>query len=255
VDAERDETFATTISALEAAVADCVANDDRAGYFAAMYLAVTRTVQARAKAGRFDDGARMERFVARFAGRYLDAYDGWRGGTPISGAWEIAFTTARRWRPIALQHLLLGMNAHINLDLGVTAASFAGADGLAVVRRDFDEINDVLAELVDACQLVVGTVSPWLGLADRAGGGGDEVMVRFSLARARRQAWRVAERLAPLPPDGQAAAVKEVDAGAARVGRRVCRPGVRAEVPLLLVRLRERARPRHVIALLAAVEV
>ena len=31
---------------------------------------------------------------------------------------------AGRWRPIVLQHLLLGINAHINLDLGVTASEF-----------------------------------------------------------------------------------------------------------------------------------
>ena len=159
--AERPETFAATIAALTAVMDECAERDDRAGYFAAMYLAVTRTVQARAAAGAFEDPARMERFASRFAGRYLDAYDGWRAGEPISGSWEVAFRTARRWWPIALQHLLLGMNAHINLDLGVTAATFAGQGRLAEVRNDFDAINRVLSDLVDACQGAVGAISPW----------------------------------------------------------------------------------------------
>ncbi|MGD9703567.1 MAG: DUF5995 family protein [Acidimicrobiia bacterium] len=255
MEGRRDETFEATVHALEAAMADCSARDDRAGYFAAMYLAVTRTVQARAAAGRFDDPARMERFVAHFAGRYLDAYDGWRAGRPIAASWTIAFRTSRRWRPIALQHLLLGMNAHINLDLGVTAAEFAGVDGLATVRRDFDAINHVLADLVDACQSAVGTVSPWIDLADRVSGPGDEAIVRFSLVAARRQAWRAAERLAELQGADRDRAATEIDEAAARIGRCVCNPGLRGNLVLLIVRMRERARPREVIRILNEVRV
>ncbi len=251
----REATFEATVHALEAAVADCSSRDDRAGYFAAMYLAVTRTVEVRAAAGEFDDPARMERFVARFAGRYLDAYDGWRSGGPITDSWSIAFRTAGQWRPIALQHLLLGMNAHINLDLGVTAATFAGPEGLATVRRDFDAINRVLADLVDACQAAVGTISPWIHLADRVSGPGDEAVVRFSLVMARRQAWSVAERLAAVPEAERDIVTTDIDAAAARIARRVCNPGLRGTIVLLVVRLRERARPSEVIRILNAVRI
>ena len=250
---ERPETFAATIAALTAVMDECSERDDRAGYFAAMYLAVTRTVKARAAAGVFDDPARMERFASRFAGRYLDAYDNWRAGEPTSESWAVAFRTAARWRPVALQHLLLGMNAHINLDLGVTAATFAGPNGLAEVRRDFDEINGVLSDLVDACQGAVGTISPWIALVDRTGRGGDEAVLRFSLVVARHQAWAVAERLHALGLDARDGATVEVDATATRIARRVCRPGFRSELLLLLVRLRERHRPREVIEVLDAV--
>ena len=108
----------------------------------------------------------------------------------------MAFEAAGRWRPIVLQHLLLGMNAHINLDLGVTASELADGGSIDAVRADFDAVNDVLGELVDGCQGALGQVSPWLGLADRVGGSGDETLIRFSLVAARRQAWSVAERLA-----------------------------------------------------------
>ncbi len=69
-----------TVAALESVVARCAADDDRVGYFAAMYVAVTATVRQRAADGFFGDGRRMELFVARFAGRYLDAHDAWRAG-------------------------------------------------------------------------------------------------------------------------------------------------------------------------------
>lgn len=252
-----EETFEDTAAALQRVLADCAARDDRAGYFAAMYGAVTRTVRARAAAGHFDDPDRMERFVARFAGRYLDAFDAWRAGRPVTESWRLAFEQAARWRPIALQHLLLGMNAHINLDLGVTAATFAGPDGagLAAVRDDFFAVNRVLSDLVDACEGAVGTVSPWIGLADRVGGGGDETVIRFSLSLARQQAWNVAERLARLPEQERPDAALAVDAAAVRVGRRVVRPGLWPAFVLLLVRLRERARPAEIIRILDAVQL
>jgi hypothetical protein len=246
-------TFDATIDALEETVSRCAAADDRGGYFAAMYLAVTRTVRARAESGAFEDADRMERFVAAFAGRYLDAERAWRAGDRPSEAWRVAFEASQNWRPIILQHLLLGMNAHINLDLGVTAAAFAEGGVLDAVRIDFDAINDVLAELVDGSQGALDEVSPWMSLVDRVGGSGDEEVIRFSLVAARRQAWSVAERLSPLSGDELVTAVAETDRTAAAVGRVVEHPGLWASGLLLVVRSRERADPGDVMSLLAAV--
>ena len=250
----RDPHYGPTVAALEQVVDDCSRRGDRAGYFPAMYLAVTRTVRRRAEAGTFTSAAGMERFVCTFAARYLDAYDAWRSSAPTAKCWQLAFDTSRHWRPIILQHLLLGMNAHINLDLGVTAADIAEPGALEAVRADFDAVNDVLGELVDGCQNALGSVSPWLGLADRIGHGSDEEMIRFSLRAARRQAWTVATRLAPLTDDERARAVNDVDASATSVGNLVAHPGILASAMLLPVRVRERAAPREVMELLAAVE-
>ena len=189
-------TYDDTMAALTAIVDRCATAGDRTGYFAAMYVAVTRTVRRRAGEGHFADPAQMERFVTGFAARYLAAEAAWRAGQPVGESWRGAFATAGQFRPIILQHLLLGMNAHINLDLAVAAADLAPDTGIEAVRADFDTINDVLGDLVDACQGALGKVSPWLGLVDRIGGSGDETMIRFSLVLARRQAWSAAVRLA-----------------------------------------------------------
>lgn len=246
-------TFEETVAALETLVARCRADGDRTGYFAAMYLAVTSTVRQRVADGFFTDGPRMERFVASFAGRYLAAHEGWLAGARCPESWRIAFEAARRRRPIVLQHLLLGMNAHINLDLGVTASELGAAGSVAAVRADFDAVNDVLGELVDGCQGALGQVSPWLGLADRIGGGGDETLIHFSLVAARRQAWSVAERLAAVTGPEREQAIVAVDEATARVARAVEHPGLWASAVLLVVRVRERTSPADVIALLAAV--
>ena len=153
-----------------------------------------------------------------------------------------------------LQHLLLGMNAHINLDLAVAAADLAPGAGIAAVRADFDAVNDVLAELVDGCQAALGEVSPWLGLADRIAGSGDETMIRFSLVAARRQAWSAAVRLAELSARRAMRRSLAIDRATAGVAHVVGHPGASASALLLLVRLHERATPAEVIRLLAAVQ-
>jgi len=248
-------TYDETAARLTAIVDRAVADDDRIGYFAAMYLAVTRTVRQRAADGRFEDPARMERFVTGFAGRYLDAHDAWRAGEPCTESWRAAFETTRQWRPVVLQHLLLGMNAHINLDLGITASSLDPGQSIDAVRADFDAINDVLGELVDACQGALGDVSPWIGLADRVGGSKDEAMIRFSLVVARRQAWSVATRLSTMTGARRDAEIAAVDHATAGVAYVVGHPGVAASALLLVVRLRERAKPGDIARLLAAVHV
>jgi hypothetical protein len=247
------EGFDDTISALEGIIARCSAEGDRAGYFPAMYVAVTGTVQDRCASGHFEDPARMERFVARFATRYLDAEAAWRRDGAITRSWRAAFETAANWRPIILQHLLLGINAHINLDLGVAAAEIGGTGPLDAVQADFDAVNDVLGELVEGSQGALDQVSPWLDLVDRVGGAHDEALINFSLRRARAQAWSVAVRLAPLTGDARAGAIRSVDASTARLAGAIAHPGVGASALLLMVRSRERAEPARVMELLAAV--
>ncbi len=246
-------TYGRTVGGLELVVDRCAAKGDRIGYFAAMYLAVTYTVRQRAADGRFEDAARMERFVTGFARRYLDAEAAWRSGAPCAESWRAAFRATRRWRPIVLQHLLLGMNAHINLDLGVTASELGHGGSIDAVRGDFDAVNDVLSELVDGCQAALGTVSPWLGLADRIGGGGDETLIRFSLLAARRHAWSVTVRLSSLAGSDRQRGIEAVDAAAVQMASAVEHPGILASGLLLAVRARERAEPAEIMRLLAAV--
>jgi hypothetical protein len=246
-------TYDATISALGDIVDECAADGDRTGYFAAMYLAVTNTVRQRAGEGRFEDPASMELFVSGFAARYLDALAAWRTGGRCPRSWVVAFQAASRWRPIILQHLLLGINAHINLDLGVAACDVAAGRPLDAVRADFDAVNDVLGQLIDGCQGALDEVSPWLDLVDKIGGKGDETLIRFSLVAARRQAWAVAQRISPLTGAARDRAIASVDGQTALVAHAVEHPGIGASAVLFTVRARERAEPKEVMDLLRAV--
>src|SRR6266536_3013515 len=93
------------------------ARDGRAA-FHATYLRTTRAVADALRAGAFLDANWVERWDVAFAGLYLDALDADRRGDPVPRPWAVAFAAAAGPRSLpALQHVLLGMNAHINYDL------------------------------------------------------------------------------------------------------------------------------------------
>ena len=241
------ETIDQVIEQLGAVVDDSRAAGSRLGFFAALYRRVSVQVKTGIDSARFEDGPRTERFDVVFAGRYLAALERWRRDEHPGDSWAIAFRTAERWRPLALQHLLLGMNAHINVDLGIAAARTCPGDSLPEIKRDFDEINVLLAELVDEVQARIGDFSPWLGLLDRVGGRSDEALVNFSMQKARDAAWDLAERLAPLDGPQQARVIERRDHAMALFARVIRTPGIAGTLATLAIRLRESSDVRRVI--------
>src|SRR4051812_44715521 len=91
-------------------------------FFPALYRGVTLRIRAGILDGTFADGDRMNRFDTTFANRYFAAFDAFRSGATPSRAWQVCFCVEkRRAGTMILQHLLLGMNAHINFDLPIAA--------------------------------------------------------------------------------------------------------------------------------------
>ncbi|HEY5551258.1 MAG TPA: DUF5995 family protein [Opitutaceae bacterium] len=211
------------------------------GYFAALYRRVTAEVKVRIARGEFEDGARMERLDVVFANRYLDAWAARERGEPVTESWVVALTCCQSFWPVVLQHLLLGMNAHINLDLGIAAAAAAPGPGIHGLKNDFDTINAILAEMVDDVQDRLAQIWPAMRWLDRSGGPVDEAVVNFSMRRAREHAWSVAIALAGMQaPEAREAFICATDASMATLGRRVRHPGVKLSFILAFIRLRER---------------
>ncbi|HEX9938762.1 MAG TPA: DUF5995 family protein [Longimicrobium sp.] len=226
------------IERLEFIIKDSIARQDRLGYFAALYNRVTIAVRDGIKAGQFQDGARMEKLDVIFANRYLAAYDAYRSGELPSLCWFKAFNAALSSEHIVLQHLLVGMNAHINLDLGVAAARVAGPGGaINGLRGDFDKINDVLAKLTPVVEQQLDDCSPVFkelsGLAPRL----ELKMVGFSMEKARAAAWAFANELAPLKKLPQVARMAKRDFEASLLADAVLNDGL----VVRLIRAREKA--------------
>lgn len=233
-------------------IVDASADDDDVnGYFAAMYLGVTTAVEQGLSTGVFATPDRLSKLTIAFAGRYLEALRLHRCGDHPTRSWQVAFEAADAWRPTVLQHLLLGMNAHINLDLGVACAEVAPGPSIIELESDFLQINKVLAGLIQSVQDRLNQVSPLYRFVDDIGGGVDRAVVNFSIARARDAAWRFARVLAPLDDAAARQRIADQDVAVAGLAHRVLRPGAIASSGLLTVRLTECRRPSKIIRILS----
>ncbi|MGH9022026.1 MAG: DUF5995 family protein [Acidimicrobiia bacterium] len=181
---------------------------------------------------------------------YLSALRELQQGDRTTRCWEICFAAGAERRPIILQHLILGINAHINLDLGVAAAEVAPAGALPGLRRDFDRINEILALLVGQVQRDIGALSPWIALLDRVSGHHDERMIKFSMEVARTDAWRFGVELAPLDRRDWGGPIGARDASIARLGRVLLNPGFPLSAKLRLIGARESGDVRRNIEVL-----
>lgn len=229
------------IARLDEIIEAALEAEDRMGWFAAMYRRVTIAVRDGILNGRFENGPRMVRFDAIFAHRFINAWDDVQADRRPTKAWQVAFAGARKRRLVIVQQLLLGMNAHINLDLGIAAAGVAREfdEPIEALKGDFDEINVVLTELTDGFVGQVHDVSPWFGLLDKVGGRADDEIIRWSIGAARDAAWLLARELSPDPPVDQARPIAVRDEITEGFGKLITRPGILLPMVLLVVRSRE----------------
>jgi hypothetical protein len=195
-------------------------------FFPAVYRATTARVRAGIQGGAFADGARMNRLATVFANRYLAAFevaDAGGGGRPAR-AWQAAFDAAARPHTMILQHVLVGMNAHINFDLPLAVIAAAGPGAVAELEQDFQAINRILADLLDPVQAVIDRFSPLLNILDRVGGRTDESLVTFSINNARDEAWHEATRLAAEPEGQRARSILSLDRRVTLLADRIILP-------------------------------
>ncbi len=237
-------TQATTIDEVITMLEDIIKvskeKQDPLGYFAALYQKVTIAVKEGIKAGRFENGERMEKLDVIFANRYLLAYHDYQAGKPVTKSWLKAFELSKKYWPIVLQHLLIGMNAHINLDLGIAAAEVSKGKNIEDLKNDFDEINQVLASLVETVQAELSQIWRPLGWILKLTGRLDNLIVDFSMELARDGAWRFAKQLAEAPAKDWPNIITERDEAVAKVGKIVTKPGFLLGFLLKIVRLSER---------------
>lgn len=222
------------IEILTAMIETARAGQSRLGYFPVLYRRVTREVKRGMADGRFADAPRMERLAVCFANRYFDAHDGWRAGQEVSRCWMLAFGAGARTDRAIIQHLLLGMNAHINLDLAVASAETAPGAEIYSLQADFLQINRILAEQIEGTQSAIASVAWLMWLLDIVGDGNEDRLVEFSLTKARDAAWVLAVVLAGLEGTERVQAIRLADSGVNVIGAGVLNP------PGMLVRIATR---------------
>jgi len=234
------------IAALESIVDWSWREQSRLGFFCQVYLSTTRAVKAGILAGEFEDGPRLATFDVVFALRYLDAFSAFVEGRATPASWTCSFEADRDRELLVVQHVLLGMNAHINLDLGVAAAEVAPGPAITGLRADFDKVNELLARMIDRVELALGVTSPVLRVAGRLAGDRDREAIDWSIRAARRAAWECATNMAGKSGEDLGSAITALDRRVARLGELVVGDRL-ARVATAPLRWSEQRRPRAVI--------
>jgi AcrR family transcriptional regulator len=196
---------------------------DRRAVFVEAYGTMTARMLEAIEGGEFDDEVWIERLLERFADYYFDAVDGYRSGSGCPSVWYQVLDSAEHEQLHLLQHLFLGINAHINYDLAFALADVLNdweamdAEGRHRRRSDHDAVNRVIARTVDEVQTkVIEPEAPILERLDRMLGPVDEWAFAKLIAGWRREVWHEAIALVETSPEGRDRVVDRIERRARR---------------------------------------
>jgi hypothetical protein len=230
---------------LQRCVETARAENSADAYFPLIYAWETRDIAAAAEAGLFEAPDTLRRMIVVFANRYFEARRQFRAGERTPKAWGLCFRAARSSPALVVQHLLLAMNAHINVDLAAAAAE------VNLPWPDYSRVDTILGKGIAKVQGCLNRTTLVLRAIDWFAGDFDEMLASFSLKAARRYAFELAHRLSAASDAGRAALVAEADECALVLGQRLLRPPLRDRLLLAAVHLSERSRsPRAFVDLL-----
>jgi len=191
---------------------------DRRAIFLGCYRLMTNNMLAAIDAGRFHDGVWVSHLLERFANYYFAALDRFEQDEPNTpSVWKLAFDATRDEEVMTLQHLLLGVNAHINFDLIFsiydllqTEWAEATPEQRAQRHADHEMVNRIIGETTDAVQdQVVERFSPWVEVFDKMLGPVDEWLTSHLISQWREDVWDNALRYLELNDDAARAAFRQ----------------------------------------------
>lgn len=234
------KTIDEVISELNSIIENALQTNNAAGYFAVLYKKVTVKVKEGIENHFFDDCVRMEKLDIVFARRYIDAYFCWQKNEVVAQSWEKAFISLKNKNMLVLQHLLMGMNAHINLDLGIAAAEISTKENIHLLKNDFNKINDILSSLVEEVQFGLSTIWPGLKWLLSKSGKLDNYLVDFSMEIARDGAWNFATEIVQYKDKDWLGQIKIRDLKVAEKTKIITHPGKWIQFLLWFIRLGEK---------------
>lgn len=228
------------IEVLESIILETEINKSPLGYFAVLYKKVTTKVMEGIENNFFEDGSRMETLDVVFAKRYIEAFYAYQNNESVTTSWLKTFELSKKYWPIVLQHLLMGMNAHINLDLGIAAANVSNGQNIDDLENDFNRINEVLSDLVNEVQNDLAEIWPILKIILKFAGKVDDFLVDFNMKAARDGAWKFAKSIAELQGDELESIIAIRDQKVAVKSRIITNPGFIAKIIQVVIRIGER---------------
>lgn len=201
---------------------------DRRAIFLGCYRLMTSNMLDAIDAGRFQDGVWVSNLLHRFTDYYFNALALYEQHDLITPpVWKLAHDAARDEEVTTLQHLLLGVNAHINFDLVFTLYDqlVLEWDNLSTEQRaqrhaDHEMVNRIIGETVDAVQdQVIDRHSPWFEFVDKLLGPVDEWLTSHLISHWREAVWNFAVHYLELKtPEERTALRQHIEQQAMRLG-------------------------------------
>jgi hypothetical protein len=136
----------------------------------------------------------------------------------------VAFDGAQLPLPIIVQHMLAGVNAHIDLDLGIAAEEIAPGAQLPTLQSDFNTVNAVLASQVSGVLDEIDELSPVLAEIYDVLQKNEIDLIDDGLKIFRDSAWSFAELLAFEPDFMHPATIMVHDLEVAQFGTLILHP-------------------------------
>jgi hypothetical protein len=229
-------TINGVIGELEQIISYCKKNRSRQAYFAALYKAMTCSVQQAIDGGYFSDSARMEKLDVLFAGRYIEAWHCNQKNQPCSASWKTAFDACEHSNLVVLQHLILGINTHINLDLAIAAATTSPGEAILDLESDFIKINTLIASLTDVVQARLEEIWWPMRFLKRVVNGQEKAVINFSITSARKTSWANAVALATITGDAATNYISGMDNVVNTIAQKIIDPGILTKLALTPVR-------------------
>lgn len=232
-------TIDNVITQLDDIISWSVDNKSRIGYFATLYRRMTVAVKQGIIANEFQDGKRMEQLDIIFASRYFDAWNEYINEKKCSNAWRSAFDACQNSELIVLQHLLLGINTHINLDLCIAAAQCSPGNSIYGLQSDYEKINEIIEAQSQLIQNTLCGIWPPLKLLTSISNNQEKAVLNFSISTARKCSWANAIVLANIDEAQKDGHISQIDSMVVELGKQIIEPGIWMEFLLKPVRMME----------------
>ena len=232
-------TIIEVLAQLDSIIQWSIHKKSRIGYFTILYKQMTEAIKKGIETGAFNNPKRMELLDVIFANRYINAWNAYQSKQLCTNAWCTAFDAANNNNLIVLQHIILGINTHINLDLGIAAAEAAPGDSIHDLKNDFEKINEIIAELSGKMQEALCRIWYPLRIINKISRNREEAVINFSIQTARKASWANAVALASAAGQGRSNYINLIDSGVVLIGKKIINPGLFTSFLLKPVRVME----------------
>jgi len=182
--------------------------EDQRTIFLRCYSMMTNNMMTAVSQGRFQDNEWVNHLLHHFADYYFNALACFECGEEVPLVWQVVHSKSKSSLHV-LQHLLLGINAHINYDLVLSIYDmlYKEWDELSNLEKasryqDHQLVNKIIGETIDKVQdEVIEKYDPRMDWVDRFLGRLDEIMLSALITRWRTEVWEKVQALLICPEE------------------------------------------------------